>query len=135
VLREPGAQHLLGIQGQIEAVLGYLAKTRRALRNRVIFLLSAKAGLRAKGKSGRTIPLSDEVRDALIEYRDLAILDCRWLSQGRTAVGWAHEPADDPALHRAQRGRAGSTRGPSITEDALHPHIRSATELGPFDPS
>jgi integrase len=89
-------------KGQIEAVLGYLAKTRHAARNRVIFLLSVKAGLRAKeiarltwwmtndsqgeigraiclqdsaskGRSGRTIPLSDEVRDALIEYRNLVI--------------------------------------------------------------
>jgi integrase/recombinase XerD len=85
-------------KGQVEAVLGYLAKTRHAIRNRVIFLLSVKAGLRAKeiarltwwmtndsqgeigraiclqdsaskGKSGRIIPLNDEVRDALIEYR------------------------------------------------------------------
>lgn len=86
-------------KGQTEAVLGYLATTRWSNRNRVIFLLSAKAGLRAKeiasltwlmvndsqgeigrtlclldsaskGKSGRWIPLSDEVREALIEYRD-----------------------------------------------------------------
>jgi integrase/recombinase XerD len=85
-------------KGQVEAVLGYLAKTRNPVRNRLIFLLSAKAGLRAKeiarltwwmtndpqgeigrticlqdsaskGKSGRMIPLNDEVRDALIEYR------------------------------------------------------------------
>jgi integrase/recombinase XerD len=89
-------------KGQVDAVLGYLAKTRHPARNRLILLLSAKAGLRAKeiagltwwmtndsqgqigrtiflqdsaskGKSGRTIPLSDEVRDALIEYRDLVI--------------------------------------------------------------
>jgi integrase len=87
-------------KGQIEAVLGYLAKTRHPARNRLIFLLSVKVGLRAKeiarltwwmtndaqgqiaraiylqdsaskGRSGRTIPLSDEVRDALIEYREL----------------------------------------------------------------
>jgi integrase len=85
-------------KGQVEAVLGYLAKTRHPIRNRLIFLLSVKAGLRAKeiarltwwmtndaqgeigwticlqdsaskGKSGRMIPLNDEVRDALIEYR------------------------------------------------------------------
>jgi integrase len=85
-------------KGQIEAVLGYLAKTRHPARNRLIFLLSVKAGLRAKeiarltwwmtndsqgeiaraiwlqdsaskGKSGRAIPLNDEVRKALIEYR------------------------------------------------------------------
>jgi integrase/recombinase XerD len=83
-------------------VLGYLAKTRNPARNRLIFLLSAKAGLRAKeiarltwwmtndpqggigrviclqdsaskGRSGRTIPLNDEVRDALIEYRNLVV--------------------------------------------------------------
>jgi integrase/recombinase XerD len=89
-------------KGQVEAVLGYLAKTRNPARNRVIFLLSAKAGLRAKeiarltwwmtndpqgqigrticlqdsaskGKSGRMIPLNDEVRDALIEYRKQVI--------------------------------------------------------------
>jgi integrase/recombinase XerD len=86
-------------KGQVEAVLGYLAKTRWPVRNRLIFLLSAKAGLRAeeiahltwwmtndsqgevgwslclldsasKGKSGRMIPLSEEVREALIEYRN-----------------------------------------------------------------
>jgi integrase len=85
-------------KGQVEAVLGYPAKARHPIRNRVIFLLSVKAGLRAKeiarltwwmtndpqgeigkticlqdsaskGKSGRMIPLNDEVRDALIEYR------------------------------------------------------------------
>src|SRR6266480_2773962 len=85
-------------RGQTEAVLAYLAKTRWPTRNRVIFLLSAKAGLRAKeiarltwwmtndpqgeigrticlqdsaskGRSGRMIPLNDDVREALIEYR------------------------------------------------------------------
>jgi integrase len=85
-------------RGQVEAVMGYLAKTRRPERNRLIFLLSAKAGLRAKeiarltwwmtndaqgeigraiclqdtaskGKSGRMIPISEELRAALIEYR------------------------------------------------------------------
>jgi integrase/recombinase XerD len=84
-------------KGQVEAVLGYLAKTRWPTRNRLIFLLSAKAGLRAKeiahltwlmtndsqgeigrtlcllaskGKSGRMIPLGDELREALIQYRN-----------------------------------------------------------------
>jgi integrase len=85
-------------KGQIEAVLGYLSKTRHPVRNRLIFLLSVKAGLRAKeiarltwymtndsqreiaraiclldsaskGRSGRMVPLSEDVRDALIEYR------------------------------------------------------------------
>lgn len=86
-------------KGQIEAVLGYLASTRYAKRNRLIFLLSVKAGLRAKeiagltwrmtndsegnigralhvfdsaskGNSGRVIPMTEEVRSALVEYRD-----------------------------------------------------------------
>src|SRR3984957_7401745 len=85
-------------KGQVDAMLAYLSATRHAKRNRLIFLLSAKAGLRAKeiarltwwmtndpqgqigrticlqdsaskGKSGRMIPLNDEVRDALVEYR------------------------------------------------------------------
>lgn len=85
-------------RGQIDAMLAYLSTTRYPERNRIIFLLSAKAGLRAKeiarltwwmtndsqgeigrticlqdsaskGKSGRMIPLSNEARDALIEYR------------------------------------------------------------------
>jgi integrase/recombinase XerD len=85
-------------KGQVEAVLGYLANTRHPTRNRLIFLLSVKAGLRAKeiarltwwmtndsqgevgraiclqdsaskGKSGRMIPLNDDVRNALIEHR------------------------------------------------------------------
>jgi integrase/recombinase XerD len=86
-------------KGQIDAMLAYLYTTRHPTRNRLIFLLSVKVGLRAKeiakltwwmvndsqgqvarriylqdsaskGKSGRVIPMSDEVRDALIEYRD-----------------------------------------------------------------
>jgi integrase/recombinase XerD len=60
-------------KGQIQAVLGYLAMTRHPTRNRLIFLLSVKAGLRAKeiarltwwmtndpqGKIGRAICLQD----------------------------------------------------------------------------
>jgi len=84
-------------KGQVEAVLGYLAKTRWPTRNRAIFLLSIKAGLRAKeiasltwrmvtdargqigqaihlenraskGQSGRVIPINEELRTALVEY-------------------------------------------------------------------
>src|SRR6202451_51640 len=86
-------------KGQVDAVLGYLAKTRWPTRNRVIFLLSVKAGLRAKGiacltwrmvtdargqigqailledtaskgRSGRVIPLNEELRTALREYAE-----------------------------------------------------------------
>lgn len=85
-------------KGQIEAVLGYLGKTRHPVRNRLIFLLSVKAGLRAreialltssmitdaqgeigqaiglqneasKGQSGRIIPMNGELRLAFIEWR------------------------------------------------------------------
>jgi integrase/recombinase XerD len=85
-------------KGQIEATLGYIAKTRYPIRNRVIFLLSIKAGLRAKeialltwemitdasgeigrpihlqdkaskGRSGRIIPLNEELRSTLVDWR------------------------------------------------------------------
>src|ERR1700712_490798 len=84
-------------KGQVEAVLGYLATTRWPTRNRLIFLLSVKAGLRAKeiarltwrmvtdargqigreiflenvaskGQSGRVVPMSEELRAALAAY-------------------------------------------------------------------
>jgi integrase/recombinase XerD len=84
-------------KGQVDAVLGYLAKTRWPTRNRLIFLLSVKAGLRAKeiaslswrmvtdaggqigqairlensaskGQSGRVVPMNEELRTALVEY-------------------------------------------------------------------
>ena len=90
-------------KGQVEAVLGYLAKTRWPTRNRVIFLLSARAGLRAKeiasltwrmvtdatgqigqaihlentaskGQSGRVIPMNDELRTALAAYAKTTII-------------------------------------------------------------
>lgn len=85
-------------KGQAEATLAYLSTTRYPERNRLIFLLSAKAGLRAKeiarltwrmvcdsagqvghaihlsdaaskGTSGRVIPMHPEVRTALFAYR------------------------------------------------------------------
>jgi integrase len=81
-------------KGQIEAVLASLGKTRHPVRNRAIFLLSVRAGLRAKeiasltwgmvtdpdgnlgtaiylqdraskGRSGRVIPLNRELRESL----------------------------------------------------------------------
>jgi len=88
-------------KAQQEAVLAYLAKTRNPIRNRVIFLLSAKAGLRAKeiacltwsmvsdaegrledaisltniaskGKrGGRLIPLNKELRTALGAWKEV----------------------------------------------------------------
>jgi integrase len=90
-------------RGQVEAALGYLTKTRWPTRNRLIFLLSAKAGLRAKeiacltwrmvtdargqigpaihlenvaskGRSGRVIPISEELRAAIVEYAKTTII-------------------------------------------------------------
>ena len=83
---------------QMEAVLGYLTSTRHPVRNRVIFLLSVKAGLRAKeiasltwgmvtdaegaltdaisltdiaskGRGGRVIPINKDLRAALVALK------------------------------------------------------------------
>jgi integrase/recombinase XerD len=96
-----GKQAKILSKGQIDAVLGYLATTRYPERDRAIFLLSVKAGLRAKeiaslkwsmvtdaegrlgdaihltdsaskGRSGRVIPLNKELRSALVEWQLLA---------------------------------------------------------------
>jgi integrase len=93
-----GKQAKILSKGQVDAVLGYLAKTRHPERNRMIFLLSVKSGLRAKeiahltwemitdasgevgqaiylqdkaskGRSGRAIPLNEELKVALSEWR------------------------------------------------------------------
>ena len=93
-----GKQAKILSKGQIEAVLSYLSKTRYPIRNRVIFLLSVKAGLRAKeiaclkwemlsdaegkighaihlideaskGRSGRVIPLNKELQSALVDLK------------------------------------------------------------------
>jgi len=88
-------------KGQLDAVQGYLKSTRNPVRNQVILLLSAKAGLRAKeiacltwdmvtdpegrvgdaiqlrneaakGQSGRVIPLNKDLRAALIRLQELS---------------------------------------------------------------
>src|ERR1700680_4068141 len=104
-------------KGQAEAVLGYLAKTRWPTRNRVIFLLSIKAGLRAKeiaslswrmvtdaggqigqairlenraskGQRGRAIPMNEEVRAALVEYsKTVLIPDSPFLIESERSKG------------------------------------------------
>lgn len=85
-------------RAQSDAVLAFVATTRHPLRNRLIFLLSARAGLRAKeiakltwdmvtdsdgtvaadialrneaskGASGRVIPMSKELRSAMEAWR------------------------------------------------------------------
>tara|TARA_Y100000034_G_scaffold135629_1_gene208337 strand:+ start:1958 stop:2542 length:585 start_codon:yes stop_codon:yes gene_type:complete len=96
-----GKQAKVLSKGQQEAILAYLTGTRYAARNRVIFLLSVKAGLRAKeiagltwamvtdsdgqvadkialqdtaskGRSGRHIWMHKELRQALVELQSLA---------------------------------------------------------------
>lgn len=49
-------------KGQVDAVLGYLDKTRWPTRNRLIFLLSVKAGLRAKEIASLTWRMVPRVR-------------------------------------------------------------------------
>ena len=94
-----GKQAKVLSRAQVDGVLGYIAKTRHPIRNRVIFLLSVKAGLRAKeiaslkwgmltdpdgrigkaihlqdvatkGRSGRVIPLNSDLREALVAWRE-----------------------------------------------------------------
>jgi integrase/recombinase XerD len=93
-----GKQAKILTKGQIEAVMGFLNSTRYPERNKVIFLLSVRAGLRAKeiaclkwemltdaegelgsaihlvdeaskGRSGRVIPLNKELLGALKTFR------------------------------------------------------------------
>ena len=87
-------------KAQVEAVLSFLNSTRNPERNRLIFLLSVKAGLRAKeiasltwdmvtdaegnlgeaihltdiaskGRSGRIIPMNKDLRNALANVKDI----------------------------------------------------------------
>lgn len=62
-------------KGQAEAVLNYLATTRYPERNRVIFLLSSKAGLRAKEIASLTwamvVDAEGELRDT-VHLQDVA---------------------------------------------------------------
>lgn len=103
-------------QAQINTVLTYLTTTRHSMRDRVMFLLSVKAGLRAKEigsitwamvmdaegqvgdtlhledraakmRSGRIIPLNRELRAALVELH-----------------GLRRSPADAPVVY-SERGR------------------------------
>ena len=82
---------------QIRTVITYLSATRHPIRNRLIFLLSVRAGLRAKeiaalrwsmvtdaegwigdvirlpdsaskGRSGGTLPIAKQLRDALTAW-------------------------------------------------------------------
>ncbi len=94
-----GKQAKVLTDAQVRAVLNFLSTTRNPARNRVMFLLSLKAGLRAaeiagltwsmvtdaqgevahaialndaisKRGRGRTIPMNRELRQALVDLRD-----------------------------------------------------------------
>lgn len=93
-----GKQAKVLTKAQVKALLGYLSATRNPHRNRVIALLSLKAGFRAKeiaslkwemvtdssgevgdrinlvdaaskGMSGRIVPINRELRQALVDLR------------------------------------------------------------------
>ena len=95
-----GKQSKILTDKQVKVMLLHLGTTRMSLRNQLIFLLSAKAGLRAKevsqlrwkmivdpggdigdsihltdvaskGKSGRIIPLNKDVKSLLVELFDI----------------------------------------------------------------
>lgn len=99
-----GRQAKVLTKAQVEAVLAYLGRTRHPKRNRVVFLLSVKAGLRAKeiafltwemitdadgrigkaihlqdraskGSSGRIIPLNGNLRTALQDLMDASVIN------------------------------------------------------------
>jgi integrase/recombinase XerD len=96
-----GKQAKILSEDDLEDLLVYASATRQPLRNRVLVLLSAKAGLRAgeianltwdmvvgpngavgtaielrdhaaKKRSGRLIPLHKDLRDALVSWRGIA---------------------------------------------------------------
>lgn len=96
-----GRQAKILTKGQVEAALAFIQKTRHPVRNRVILLLSVKAGLRAKeiaaltwsmvtdtdgeigaaihlldsaskGRSGRIIPLNGVLRQALADWSEVS---------------------------------------------------------------
>jgi integrase len=97
----PGRQAKILSEEDLQDLLIYASATRHPIRNRVIVLLSAKAGLRAgeiasltwdmvvgpngavstsielrdhaaKKRSGRLIPLHKDLRDALMSWRGIA---------------------------------------------------------------
>ena len=102
-------------RGQIDGLLGYVTKTRNPLRNKVILLLSVKAGLRAKeianltwqmvtdasgeiddkislqdraskGKrSGRVIPMNRDLHRALSELKSVAVTSSHVIVTERSA--------------------------------------------------
>jgi integrase len=70
-----GKQAKILTKQQQEAVLSYLTTTRNALRNKVIFLLSVRAGLRAKEIAGLTWAMVTDAENLVsdrISLQDIA---------------------------------------------------------------
>ena len=92
-------------KGQIDAVSGYLARTRWPTRNRVIFLLSIKAGLRAKEIASLTWRMVSDARGYIghaIHLEDTA-------NKGEGS-GRSHRQAEQADTAPATRG-FGKARG------------------------
>jgi integrase len=116
-----GKQAKILSEDDLQDLLFYAAATRDPIRNRVIVLLSAKAGLRAgevakltwdmvvepngaigtvielrdhaaKKRSGRIIPLHADLRDALLSWRSM------WRGRPSGVVGT--RPCHDPPERR-----------------------------------
>jgi len=106
-----GKQAKILSKNQIETTLGYLSRTRYPLRNQVIFLLSVKAGLRAKEIANLkwemlTTP-DGEVSDA--------IRLTNWASKGKT--GGRVIPLNQElraSLHALRRGVWSSQASPYV---------------------
>lgn len=92
-------------KGQIDAVSGYLARTRWPTRNRVIFLLSIKTGLRAKEIASLTWRMVSDARGYIghaIHLEDTA-------NKGEGS-GRSHRQAEQADTAPATRG-FGKARG------------------------
>jgi integrase/recombinase XerD len=131
-----GKQAKILTAAQATAVLAYVATTRHPRRNRLIFLLSIRAGLRAKevagltwamvtdsegsvadeialrndaskGKSGRIIPMSKELRGALADWMNF----CAPVQPGQRIIITERSEATSPHvivnLFRSWYGRLG----------------------------
>jgi integrase/recombinase XerD len=108
---------------QCDAVLGYLTTTRHPVRNRLIFLLSVRAGLRAKeiagltwtmvltsegviaddislhdlaskGRSGRTVPICRELKRGLTDWREV----CGTVDAGDSIIRTERSRATSPQV-------------------------------------
>jgi integrase len=98
-------------KGQIDAVSGYLARTRWPTRNRVIFLLSIKTGLRAKEIASLTWRMVSDARGYIghaIHLEDTA-------NKGEGS-GRSHRQASKPTRHQQREALARREAGEALTD-------------------